>query len=92
MTAYDNPNAATPDTLLIEDLVKTGGHLVTGEYKVETTKEKPYIWFVSKDELYFEQGGFEVNFNHYYKHYKHWYVSDKLVAGENIYNVNIKNK
>ena len=90
--SYGASDAATHDMLLIEDLVKTGGHLVDGEYKVTTTKEQPYVWFVSKDELYFEQGGFEVNFNHYYKHYKHWYVSDKLIAGENVYNVNIKNK
>ena len=90
--SYGASDAATPDILLIEDLVKTGGHLVDGEYKITTTKEQPYVWFVSKDELYFEQGGFEVNFNHYYKHYKHWYVSDKLIAGENVYNVSIKNK
>lgn len=89
---YGASDAATPDTLLIEDLVKTGGKLINGEYKVTTTKEKPYVWFVSKDELYFEQGGFEVNFNHYYRHYKHWYVSDKLVAGDNIYSVIIKKK
>ena len=36
--SYGASDAATPDTLLIEDLIKTGGHLVAGEYKVETTK------------------------------------------------------
>lgn len=88
---YGAANAATVDTLLIEDLTKTGGHLQAGEYIVTTTKDKPYVWFVSKDELYFEQGGFEVTFNHYYRHYKHWYVSDKLVPGDNKYNISIKN-
>ena len=90
--SYGASDASTPDTLLIEDLVKTDEKLVAGEYTVTTTKEKPYVWFVSKDELYFEQGGFEVKFNHYYRHYKHLYVSDRLVAGENIYSVSIKNK
>ena len=90
--SYGASDANTPDTLQIKDLVKVDGKLTDGEYKVETTKEKPYVWFVSKDELYFEQGGFEVNFNHYYTHDKHWYVSDKLVTGKNIYSVSINNK
>lgn len=80
---------ADTDNIDFNSLTKTEEELETGWYSVVTTDEKPYVIFVSKKELSFKQGGIHVEFNHFYKHYKHYYISDKLTAGENKYYVKI---
>lgn len=80
---------ANVDKFDLSALTKTQKVLETGWYSVTTTEEKPYVIFISKQELSFKQGGIHVEFNHTYKNYKHYYISDKLTAGENKYYVKV---
>lgn len=77
------------EDLSTNSLTKTEGHLEAGNYSVTTTENKPYVVFVSRDELSFTQGGLPCSFNHIYYKYKHWYISDKLTPGVNNYYVTI---
>ena len=77
--------------LNMEDLTLMEGSLVGQTLTVETTEEKPYIWFASRQPLIFNQCGFEASMNTTKLGDLYYYWSDELVAGDdNEYQIKLK--
>ena len=77
--------------LNMEDLTMLEDTLVGKTLTIETTDEKPYIWFVSRQPLTFVQCGFEASMNTTKLGDLYYYWSDELVAGDdNEYQIKLK--
>ncbi len=73
-----------------EDLDKVEGDLVGKTITIETTEEKPYVWFVSRVPVLFTQAGFEAAMNCSKVGDLYFYWSDELVPGDNEYTIKLK--
>lgn len=70
-------------------LTKQTGSLAGKTLTIETTKEKPFIWFVSRTPVTFSQAGLAASLNHRVLGHFHYYWTDELVQGnDNIYTTN----
>lgn len=88
---YGASSAKNMSELNIEDLAKTDGDLVNKTINIETTEDKPFVWFVSRLQLVFYQAGFEASMNSTRLGDLYYYWSDELVPGnDNIYSIKLK--
>ena len=70
-------------------LTKQSGSLADKTLTIETTKEKPFIWFVSRTPVTFSQAGLAASLNHRVLGHFHYYWTDELVPGnDNVYTTN----
>lgn len=89
---YYGPSASrNMSELNIEDLIKKEGDLVNKTINIETTENKPFVWFVSRIPLVFYQAGFEASMNSTKLGDLYYYWSDELIPGnDNIYSIKLK--
>lgn len=88
---YGASSAKNMSELNMEDLTLMEGTLVGQTLTIETTEEKPYIWFASRQPLVFNQCGFETSMNTTKLGDLYYYWSDELVAGDdNEYQIKLK--
>ena len=88
---YGASAAKDMSELNMEDLTLLEDTLVGKTLTIETTDEKPYIWFVSRQPLTFNQCGFEASLNTTKLGDLYYYWSDELVAGDdNEYQIKLK--
>ena len=88
---YGASSAKDMSELNMEDLTLLEDALVGKTLTIETTDEKPYIWFVSRQPLIFQQCGFEASMNTTKLGDLYYYWSDELVAGDdNEYQIKLK--
>ena len=88
---YGASSAKNMSELNMEDLTLMEGTLVGQTLTIETTEEKPYIWFASRQPLIFNQCGFETSMNTTKLGDLYYYWSDELVAGDdNEYQIKLK--
>ena len=88
---YGASSAKNMSELNMEDLTLMEGTLVGQTLTIETTEEKPYIWFASRQPLIFYQCGFEASMNTTKLGDLYYYWSDELVAGDdNEYQIKLK--
>ena len=88
---YGASSAKNMSELNMEDLTLMEGSLAGQTLTIETTEEKPYIWFASRQPLIFNQCGFETSMNTTKLGDLYYYWSDELVAGDdNEYQIKLK--
>lgn len=68
--------------LSLSELTLSRQPLVGKTFTIETTEEKPYIWFISRKPLIFNQCGFDVAMNTYRMGELYFYCSDALIPGD----------
>lgn len=83
--------AKSTSEVVLKDLNRANNELLDKSIAIETTADKPYIWFVSKSLLQFKQAGFTASLNHTTVGELNYYWTDELVAGnDNEYTVSIQ--
>lgn len=88
---YGSSSAKDMSMLNMDDLTKVSGDLVGKTITIETTDDKPFIWFVSRVPVVFTQGGIEAAMNHNVLGVFYFYWSDELVPGnDNEYSIKLK--
>lgn len=88
---YGASSAKDMGELDMEDLTKAEGDLVGKTITIETTDDKPYIWFISRVPVEFYQAGFEATMHTTTFGNLYHYWSDELATGnDNVYNIKLK--
>ena len=88
---YGASAAGTPCDVDLETLVKESGSIVGKTLTVETTEEKPYIWFVSRVPVDFMQAELTASLNHTKKGELYYYWTDELIPGnDNTYTTKLR--
>lgn len=87
---YGSSAASEICQLNTENLSKFKGDLVGLTVNVRTTTENPYVWFVTHVPVVFTQAGIDTPMHHTLLGDLHYYWSDQLSEGENIYTIKLK--
>ncbi len=88
---YGASSAGTPCDVDLETLTKESGSIVGKTLTVETTNEKPYIWFVSRVPVDFMQAELAASLNHTKKGELYYYWTDELIPGnDNTYTTKLR--
>ena len=84
---YGALSTFNPANVNLEELTNANANFEGKAITIRTSKERPYIWFVSNSPLVFTQAGFEAELSHTELGDLHYYCTDELIPDDFTYNI-----